>query len=168
MRWPSRRWSAASFGSGALGSALAIYLGKKAQAEIGETHQPGEGMARTGILLGWLGVAITVIWFLAFASIFSSVSSKPARLSAEERVAAEMNVRSALKDAGRAETRHHEQHGTYTDDYGVITAKGLWTGVTLGIIRADETGFCIEARYGDMPRVWHITETKERAAKGAC
>lgn len=42
----------------------AILLGYRAQRTIRETGQPGAGLARAGIVLGYLGVGLTALFFL--------------------------------------------------------------------------------------------------------
>jgi hypothetical protein len=45
---------------------LAVYFGRKAEREIRASQgtQGGEGMAKAGVILGWIGVALTVLSIL--------------------------------------------------------------------------------------------------------
>ena len=49
---------------GPMAGIAAIVLGYRAERTIRETGQPGGGLARAGIVLGFLGVGITVLLFL--------------------------------------------------------------------------------------------------------
>jgi hypothetical protein len=40
---------------------IAIFLGRSANEEIGSTGARGEGLARTGIVLGWTGLGISLL-----------------------------------------------------------------------------------------------------------
>ena len=54
-------------------SILAVILGR---ASIGDAHkrgEPGSGMAKAGVILGWIGVAVPVVLFV-FLFIFTGPS----------------------------------------------------------------------------------------------
>lgn len=40
---------------------VAIVIGNQARREIAQTGQQGDGMARAGIILGWVAVVLTVL-----------------------------------------------------------------------------------------------------------
>lgn len=44
-----------------IGSVLALIFGYIARKQIRERHQGGDGMATTGIVLGWIGVGFLVV-----------------------------------------------------------------------------------------------------------
>jgi ABC-type phosphate transport system permease subunit len=45
---------------------LALVFGYVARSQIARTGgvQPGRGMATAGIVLGWIWIALTVVWFI--------------------------------------------------------------------------------------------------------
>lgn len=51
-----------------IGSVLAIIFGKKARREIRNSQgaQSGDGLARAGIIIGYIGVVILVLWILLY------------------------------------------------------------------------------------------------------
>ncbi len=50
-----------------LASIAAIFVGSKAQEELArDPALAGEGLAKAGIILGWIGVAFVVAGFLLF------------------------------------------------------------------------------------------------------
>ncbi|HEY3010951.1 MAG TPA: DUF4190 domain-containing protein [Micromonosporaceae bacterium] len=51
----------ASFFICSLAGAVAIYLGNRAKAQIAQTGEEGEGLARAGVILGWIALALTVL-----------------------------------------------------------------------------------------------------------
>ncbi|MCB0973709.1 MAG: DUF4190 domain-containing protein [Actinobacteria bacterium] len=53
-----------------LGSLAALFYGTKARSEIAASRgtQTGEGLATAGIFLGWIGVGITVLLLIAWAT----------------------------------------------------------------------------------------------------
>lgn len=52
---------------------VAIVLGSTARKEIAASGgmQTGEGMAKAGVILGWVGIALTVVVLIAIAGINS-------------------------------------------------------------------------------------------------
>jgi hypothetical protein len=44
--------------------AVAVYLGNRARNEIGATGQEGDTMALAGVILGWVGIGLTVLTVL--------------------------------------------------------------------------------------------------------
>jgi hypothetical protein len=57
-------------------SILAIIFGNQAKAKIAaDPSLDGEGMAKAGVVLGWIGVAFTIVWVLVFLSIVNSADS---------------------------------------------------------------------------------------------
>lgn len=64
--------AAAFFGAFIVGSILGIVFGKMARARI--TADPtlgGEGLAQAGIIVGWVGLAVGVVFLLLFLTAFS-------------------------------------------------------------------------------------------------
>lgn len=57
---------------------LALIFGNIAKRQIRETGEQGDGMATTGVVLGWIGVAATIAWIayyvIAIAFIGSAVN----------------------------------------------------------------------------------------------
>jgi hypothetical protein len=49
--------------------AVAIYLGNRAQAQIAQTGEDGEGLAKAGVILGWIALALTALALLAAAVV---------------------------------------------------------------------------------------------------
>ena len=59
-------------------SVLAIILGHSAKKDI--ENRPGlggEGMATAGVILGWIGVGVTVLGILAFVFLAASINHSP-------------------------------------------------------------------------------------------
>lgn len=50
----------------------AIVVGHQAKQEIAATGQTGEGSATAGVILGWIGVALTIVWIIAWIVIFAA------------------------------------------------------------------------------------------------
>jgi hypothetical protein len=55
----------------------AIVLGYVARGQIRRTGEDGNGLATAGLVLGWIGVGVAVLMFLAFAA-FAAGHSAPA------------------------------------------------------------------------------------------
>src|SRR5436190_10270893 len=55
-----------------IGSILALIFGYKAKREIDESGgtQTGRGLAVAGIVLGYVGIAMFVIWLILFLTVF--------------------------------------------------------------------------------------------------
>jgi hypothetical protein len=63
---------AAFFGAFIVGSILGIVFGKMAEARIAADHTlGGEGLAKAGIIFGWVGLAVGVVFVGLFLTIFS-------------------------------------------------------------------------------------------------
>lgn len=56
-----------SLGFCSLLGGVAVYLGNRARAEIRATGEDGDGMALAGVIIGWCGVAISVLSMLLLA-----------------------------------------------------------------------------------------------------
>jgi uncharacterized protein DUF4190 len=57
-------------------SILAIIFGNQAKSKIAvDPSLEGEGMAKAGVVLGWVGVAFTIVWIIAFVAILNSADS---------------------------------------------------------------------------------------------
>lgn len=52
-----------------VGPILAVVFGTKARREIdgSDGRQTGRGMATAGIVLGWIGIGLTVLWIVVLA-----------------------------------------------------------------------------------------------------
>ncbi|MGH9034221.1 MAG: DUF4190 domain-containing protein [Acidimicrobiia bacterium] len=62
----------AFFGALILGSILGIVFGKMAQARIAaDPTLEGEGLARAGIILGWVGLAVGAVFVMLFLTALS-------------------------------------------------------------------------------------------------
>jgi type IV pilus assembly protein PilA len=72
----------------------------------------------------------------------------------------EAQVTSALKNAGTAQESHCARSpDCYTASTSALEAEGLTVppDVTLSIVRADHSSYCMEARHAEMPdRVWSL------------
>jgi hypothetical protein len=62
------------FGFWLLGTIPAIVLGHMARKQIRQTGQQGDGMATAGIILGYIGVAFTVLFVIVILVIVSAAS----------------------------------------------------------------------------------------------
>lgn len=58
-----------------LGTIPAVVCGHMARRQIRRTGEQGDGMALAGLILGWVGVALTVIVGVGFALLAVAVSS---------------------------------------------------------------------------------------------
>lgn len=47
-----------------IGSILAVVFGYRARREIAERGQEGSGMATAGIVIGWIGIALLVLYIV--------------------------------------------------------------------------------------------------------
>lgn len=57
-------------------SLLAIILGGQARAEIrGNPLEDGDGLAQAGVILGWVGVVMSVVMLLVFVMLLGAVVS---------------------------------------------------------------------------------------------
>ncbi len=53
-----------------IAAVLAIVLGSSARREIqSDPALGGEGLASAGVILGWIGVALMVFWFVLFLAV---------------------------------------------------------------------------------------------------
>jgi hypothetical protein len=75
-------------------------------------------------------------------------------------------VEAALSSAASAEAAHMSTQGSYTTDVRELGANPP-PDVTLTVIRADATQFCIEATHAGLDGTWHVTNLSA-AAEGAC
>jgi hypothetical protein len=50
---------------------LALIFGTIAKRQIRETGEQGDGFATTGIVLGWIGVAATILWVAYYIFVFA-------------------------------------------------------------------------------------------------
>lgn len=50
--------------------ALGIYLGNRARKEIAQTGEQGDGMALAGIIVGWIGVGLSILSLLLVGAYF--------------------------------------------------------------------------------------------------
>jgi hypothetical protein len=61
---------------------VSVFLGRRARDEIQRTGEQGEGLAKAGVIIGWVGVGLTVLYVLIFAAylgfVFLMVSSSTA------------------------------------------------------------------------------------------
>ncbi len=55
---------------------LALVFGYIARNQIRERGESGEGMAKAGIILGWVGVALGVLAILFFFAAFAALDGK--------------------------------------------------------------------------------------------
>ena len=67
--------ASAFFGTFIVGSVLGIVLGKKARTRLAaDPDLEGDGLAQTGIILGWVGVALALVVFVLGMTLFASVT----------------------------------------------------------------------------------------------
>jgi hypothetical protein len=59
-----------------IGSILAVIFGHIALGQIRERHQEGTGMARAGLILGYVGIALGVI-YIVVATIVTGSEATP-------------------------------------------------------------------------------------------
>jgi len=50
---------------GIIGSIVALITGNSAKKQIAQTGQPGLGLAKAGVILGWIGVGLTIVGVIA-------------------------------------------------------------------------------------------------------
>jgi hypothetical protein len=64
--------AAAFFGAFIAGSILGIVFGKMAENRIAaDPTLDGEGLARAGIIVGWVGLAVGAVFLVGFLTLFS-------------------------------------------------------------------------------------------------
>ena len=67
--------ASAFFGTFLVGSVLGIILGKMSRTRLAaDPDLEGDGLARTGVILGWVGVGLAVLMLLLGMAMFSSVT----------------------------------------------------------------------------------------------
>jgi hypothetical protein len=67
--------ASAFFGTFIFGSVLGIVLGKMARKRLAANPEvEGDGLAQTGIVLGWVGVGLGLVFLLLGMAMFSSVT----------------------------------------------------------------------------------------------
>jgi hypothetical protein len=75
-------------------------------------------------------------------------------------------VETALSTAARGEEAHMATQGSYTTDVRALGANPP-ADVTLTVVRANASGFCIEAVHSGLDGSWHVTNTSS-TAEGHC
>jgi hypothetical protein len=75
-------------------------------------------------------------------------------------------VEAALSTAASGEQAHVSTQGTYTNDVRALGANPP-PDVTLTVVRADATQFCIEATHAELDGTWHVTDSSA-TAEGNC
>jgi hypothetical protein len=64
-----------------IGFPVGAVLGHIALKQVRETGEQGEGYAKTGIIVGWIGTGLTVLGCIAyiafFATVFSTIDNVP-------------------------------------------------------------------------------------------
>jgi hypothetical protein len=75
-------------------------------------------------------------------------------------------VEAALSTAATGEQAHRSTEGTYTTDVRALGANPP-PDVTLTVVRADATQFCIEATHAGLDGTWHVTNSSS-TAEGSC
>jgi hypothetical protein len=75
-------------------------------------------------------------------------------------------VEVALTTAAQGEEAHFATQGNYTTN---VNALGMSPSgeVNLTVVRADASGFCVEATHGELEGSWHITNSSS-TAEGPC
>ena len=58
-----------------IGFPVGAVLGHIALKQVRESGEQGEGYAKTGIIVGWIGTGLTVIGCLAYAALLSTIFS---------------------------------------------------------------------------------------------
>jgi hypothetical protein len=67
--------ASAFFGTFLFGSVIGIILGKMSKARLAaDPDLEGDGLAQTGMVLGWVGIALGLVFLLLGVAMFSSVS----------------------------------------------------------------------------------------------
>ncbi|WP_326549548.1 DUF4190 domain-containing protein [Micromonospora sp. NBC_01813] len=49
---------------------VSVFLGRRARDEIRRTGEQGDGLAQAGVIIGWVGVGLTVLYTLVIAAYF--------------------------------------------------------------------------------------------------
>jgi hypothetical protein len=158
------------FWFGGLGSIVAVVVGTKARQDIvaGGRAESGWGLATAGIVLGWIGILAGVVGMFALCSARTGTQIDSPIERRVDRVTVELNITSALEDAARQERRYHNEEGSFTLSQDVITEEGVYSGVTIEVIRADDDSFCIEASSAGYDKYWHITDADRKPRRGRC
>lgn len=120
-----------------LASVPAVVLGHLSRRDAKRAGREPSGLSLAGLILGYVGLAGAVV-LIALGALGFALDD------------AEADAKAQLLDAARAEEVVQTATGTYTDDVEVLRRNGFDPdGPTLVVLRANETGFCLQVRSWD-------------------
>jgi hypothetical protein len=107
-----------------------------------------------------------VVLLLALAACSSAGAPRGKDVLRQVDRAKMTQVEAALSTAASGEQAHVSTQGTYTNDVRALGANPP-PDVTLMVVRADATQFCIEATHAELDGTWHVTDSSA-TAEGNC
>jgi hypothetical protein len=124
-----------------LGSIAAVVLGHLSLNKAGREGRAKGGLAQAGLVLGYLGIAGTLLLVATTIPAVRSQNHK-AHLAI---------VTSDLRTAANEEEAFRTDHDTYAD-LPTLQAQGLRLskGVTMSVVRATDMGFCLSATLAEV------------------
>lgn len=129
---------------GGIGSIAGLVTGLVARGRIRASRGAlgGGGLATAGIAVGAAGFGLMLLWAVVVPSFLQ-----------QQHQQARAEVTTTLRNAAVAEESFYTENGTYTDSLPALVREGLDPrGVTVTILSASETGYCMAASDGRQTR----------------
>jgi Domain of unknown function (DUF4190) len=147
---------------GGFGSLAAVICGHIAHGQIKRSGQRGRGLATAGLILGYLGLAVTAALVVLLIVV---------GVGAAKSVHRDAQVRSDLQKAANAEEAYNTVHQQYTDKLSDLATSGLTAlpgSVTLVVGVNGQAGYCIVGSDTDasFPRVWSLYDSENGGLQG--
>ncbi len=133
-----------------LGSIAAVVLGHMSRSEARREGRAPSGMALAGLIIGYLGIALVVI-FLAVLLVGATVSTGSVAGTGPYGVEIPSGPAAiSLHSAGYAQDGFHDAHGSYSPSLAVLSEFGFRAepGVTVEVVRARDDDYCMRALDG--------------------
>jgi hypothetical protein len=129
-----------------IGSIPAVILGHLSRRDARRAGQEPSVMATIGLVFGYLGVAVIVVFI---AAVLWGIGSEATYIEDDEFFSGD--VATALHSAGDAEESWLSEHPAYTASLTALVPYGYREvpGVEVEVVSAGETGFCLRGSDGD-------------------
>lgn len=127
------------FWIGGLGSVGAVVCGHLARSRARRSGNAPSGLALAGLVIGYVGVALTVLMVALFVIVAQSMGDSRR----------EMSLRTELRHAAMAQEMWMTDTGTYSRSVERLVAAGYYDGdptVRLSVFHADSARYCLAAQ----------------------